>query len=108
MFQSDGALAAQIRLQIRHQQSRGDSFARDVADHQPQALLTEIQKIVVIAAHLAGLDANARIIERAKGRQRLREKPGLHHACNFQFLGRTAFEFQLLGDGAALLLPARG
>ena len=32
MFQSGGALAAQIRLQIGHQQSRGDSFARDVAD----------------------------------------------------------------------------
>ena len=104
MFQCDGTLAAQIRLEIGHQESRGDAFACNVAHHQPQALLAEIQKIVVITADMAGLNANARIIERATGWLSLREEPRLHHARDFQFLGCAALGFQLPGDGAALFV----
>ena len=103
MFQRDGALAAQIRLEVGHQQSSRDSLARDVADHQSDAVLAQIQKIVIVAAHLASLDANACVIERAERRQRLREEPRLHHPSDLEFLGRTAFAFQLLGNGSALL-----
>src|SRR6202789_3759479 len=63
MFQGDGALAEKICLEIRHQESRGNSFACDVTDYQPQTLLAEIQKIIVIAAYLAGLHTNARVVE---------------------------------------------
>src|SRR5437016_5779221 len=39
LIERDGALAAEIRLQIGHQESGGDSFSRDVADHQTEPLL---------------------------------------------------------------------
>jgi uncharacterized protein (TIGR03437 family) len=102
MLQSDGALAAQIRLEIGHQKGCSDSFPRDVANHQSKAFLTQIQKIVVIAADLASLKTDACVLECVTGRQCLREKPGLYHPCNLQFLGCADFGFQLLGDRAAL------
>ena len=37
LIESDGALAAQIRLQIGHQESGGDSLSGNVADHQARA-----------------------------------------------------------------------
>ena len=102
LIESDGALAAQIRLQIGHQESSGDSFSGNVADHEAEPLAAEIEEIVIIAADLASLDADAGVLERGQGRQRLREEPGLHLFGNFQFLGRAAFGFELLGHGAAL------
>jgi hypothetical protein len=33
LIRRDRALAAQVRLQIRHQKSSGDAFARNVANH---------------------------------------------------------------------------
>ena len=57
LIQCDGGLAAQIRLQVGHQERSRDSFSCNIADHQPKPLLAEIEEIVVIAAHLASLDA---------------------------------------------------
>src|SRR5438034_3448621 len=37
LIQSDGALAAEIGLQIGHQESSGDSFSGDVADDEAEA-----------------------------------------------------------------------
>src|SRR5271154_2645368 len=51
---------------------------------------------------MAGLDANTRIVETRQIRQRLREESGLHLLCNFQLLGGAPFNFQLLGNCAAL------
>ena len=93
LIEGDGALAAQIRLQIGHQESGRDAFTRDVADHQPEAVLAQAEKIVVIAAYLAGLDAGAGVLQSLEPRQFLREKPGLHLLGDFEFLGGAAFGF---------------
>src|SRR5271157_3723942 len=58
LVQRDGALAAQIRLQIGHQKSSRDSFSCDIADDEPKPLLAKIEEIIVVAAHLAGLDTS--------------------------------------------------
>src|ERR1700694_4600535 len=50
LVQGNCALAAQIGLQIGHQESGGDSFSGDVADHEAEPLLAEIQEVVIIAA----------------------------------------------------------
>src|SRR6267143_2038945 len=83
LIQSDGALAPEIGLQIGHQESGGDSFSGDVADHEAEPLLAEIQEVVIIAADLESLDAKAGIFEGFQGRLRLREKPGLDLFRNF-------------------------
>ncbi len=64
--------------------------------------MAEIDVIVVIAAHLASLDADARIIERAKPRLRLRKKPGLDLLGNLQLLRDAALGFLPFSRRAAL------
>src|ERR1700751_6147527 len=60
LIQCDRRLAAQIRLQIGHQQSRRDAFSGNVADHQTQTFAAQIEEIVIIAANLPCLVANPR------------------------------------------------
>src|SRR6266849_2378185 len=40
LVQSEGALAAQVGLEIGHQESGGNSFSGDVADHESKPLLS--------------------------------------------------------------------
>src|SRR5271163_494291 len=101
---SEGKLAPEVCLKIGHEKRGGDSLAGDVADQQSEALLSESQKIIVIAADMAGLDTNARVVETGHCRKRLREESGLHLYRNFQLLGGAPFQFQLLGNGATLAL----
>src|SRR5271170_1038295 len=101
---SQGKLAPQVGLKIGHEKRGGDSLPGDIADQQSQALLPKSQKIVVVAADMAGLDTNARVIETRQSRKRLREESGLHLLCNIQLLGGTAFNFQPLGDCTPLCL----
>src|SRR6266550_6931870 len=63
LIESDGALAAQIGLEIGHQESGGDSFSGNVPDDEAEPLLAEIQEVVIIATDFAGLHAKARIFE---------------------------------------------
>src|SRR5467141_2986532 len=102
LIQSDGALTAEIGLQIGHQKSGGDSFSGNVADDEAEPLLAEIQEIVIIAADFAGLNAKAGVFEGFQRRLRLREKPGLDLLGNFDFLPSAAFGIQPLGKSAAL------
>ena len=88
LLQRGRALAAQVGLEVRHQEGGRDSLPRDVADHEPEAFLAEVQEIVVVAADLASLDAQPGVLERARGRQRLREEPGLHLAWRSRARGR--------------------
>src|SRR6266851_1113388 len=108
LIQSDGALAAQIGLKVGHQESGGDSFSGDVADHEAEALPAEIEEVVIITADFVSLDADTRVFKCFEGRQSLREEPGLHLFGNFKFLGGAAFGFLLLSDGAALLFDGVG
>jgi len=104
LIQRESGLAAKIGLEIGHQESRGDSFSRDVTDDQAEAFSAQIKKIVIVAAHLARLVADARVFERAHAGKSLWKQPGLHLLGNFQFLGGVAFGILTIGDGAALRL----
>src|SRR5258708_10477468 len=108
LIESDGALAAQISLQIGHQESGGDSFSGDVTDHEAEALLTEIEEVIIIAADFASLDAKAGIFKSFQGRLRLGEEPGLNLLSDFEFLGDTAIGFQPVSKGAALCFDGLG
>src|SRR5258708_362221 len=74
----DRALAAQIRLQVRHQQSAGNPFSRDVSKHQSEPLPPEIEEVVIIAADLASLYADAGIVQRLQHGKVLWKEPRLH------------------------------
>lgn len=50
----DGALAAEIGLKIGHEKSRGDAFAGDIGDDEAEAILAEVEKVVVVATNVAG------------------------------------------------------
>src|ERR1035438_7897069 len=62
-------------------------FSRDVAEHQPEPVATETEEIVVIATHLASLDACAPVFECSDRRQLLGKEPGLYLLGDFEFLG---------------------
>src|SRR5580765_1292051 len=53
----DRTLAAQVRLQIRHQEGASDSLPCNVAEHQPDPLSAQVEEVIVIASHLARLTA---------------------------------------------------
>ena len=98
----DGALAAEIGLQIGHKESGGDAFAGDVADDEAEAVRAEVEKIVIIAAYSAGGKAAAAIVEGVDRWTRLRKEAALDFVGDFQFLGGAAFEIEFGGGGAAL------
>src|SRR6185503_16241898 len=75
LIQSDRALAAQVRLQVGHQESGGDAFADDVADHQAKPVRTKVNEIVIIPADLTSLNANTCVVEPGYGGQGLGKEP---------------------------------
>src|SRR5579862_7110700 len=75
LVKSNGALAAQVALQVGHQKRRANAFARSIADDESQAVAAKIQKVIVVAAHLARLNADAGVIQGTKRRQVLWKKP---------------------------------
>ena len=102
LVERDGALAAEIGLQIGHEQSGGDAFAGNVADDEAEAIGAEVEEIVIVAADGARGKAVAGIVERADGRTELREEAALDFVGDFEFLGGAAFGFEFGGGGAAL------
>jgi len=98
----DGALAAEIGLEIGHEQRGGDAFAGDVADDKAETIVAEAEEVVIIAADLACLMADSGVIERGKFGKILREEAGLDLRGDFDFLGGAAFGFESLLLGAAL------
>src|ERR1700690_115844 len=78
LMPSDSALAAQIRLQIGHKESAGNSLPCDVAQHQPHPILTQVEEVIIVATHLRSLNADARVIQRSEGRKSLWKESGLH------------------------------
>ena len=99
----DGALAAQIGLQVGHQQRSGDAFAGNVADDQAEAVGAELEKVIIIAAYGARGITVTGIVERMNRRAALRKKTALDFVGDFQFLGCAAFELLELGGGRAAL-----
>ena len=98
----NGALAAEIGLQIRHEESGGDAFTGNVGDHQAEAAGAEVEKVVIVAADGACREAAAAIVEGVDRRAQLGKKAALDFVGDFQFLGGAAFGFEFGGGGAAL------
>jgi hypothetical protein len=94
----DGVAAAEISLEIGHQQSAGNSLPGNVGKNQGKARGTEIEEVVVVAADLARLHAGSGVFERGERRTDLREKTELDVAGNVHFVSSTAFGFHAVGD----------
>ena len=97
IFQRQRILAAQIGLQVRHQQRGGHSLARNVGQHQTKTSRTEIEKVVVIAANGARLDAFAGTVQRRQRGRLLRQQTALHLARELHFLRGAPLRFHALG-----------
>src|SRR5579883_3125698 len=102
LLERDRALAAQVRLQVGHEQGGGDPFAGCVGDDHAQRAMAEIEKVIVVAAHGARLNADPGVLQRLELRQGLGEQAGLHLLGDFQFLGGAAFGFELFGRRSPL------
>jgi len=102
LVERDSALAAEIGLQIGHEESGGDAFAGNVADNQTEAIGAEVEKVVIVAADGACGKAATAIVERVDGRTELGEKAALDFVGNFEFLNGAAFDLEFCGGGAAL------
>src|SRR5215471_18876852 len=50
LFECQGELAAQVGLQIGHQQRGGNSLPGDIGDHKAKAVGTELEEVVVVSA----------------------------------------------------------
>jgi hypothetical protein len=98
----DGALAAQIGLQVGHEQRGGDAFAGNVADDEAEAVGAEVEKVVIIAADGARGITVTGIVERLNWRADLRKKTALNFVGDFEFLDGATVEFEFCGSGAAL------
>src|SRR5271170_3626551 len=83
---SEGELAAEVGLEVGHEQSGGDAFAGYVADDETKPLVAEGEEVVVVAADVACLDAGACVVEGLEWRESLREEAGLHLAGDLQLL----------------------
>lgn len=59
LVQGDGALAADVGLQIGHQEGGSDPFSGDIADDESEPLPAEIEEVVIVATDFARLDANS-------------------------------------------------
>ena len=83
---SEGELAAEVGLEVGHEQSGGDAFAGDVADDEAEPLVAEGEEVVVVAADVAGLNADASVVEGLQRRESLREEAGLDLAGDLELL----------------------
>src|SRR5882724_3194757 len=93
-----------MRLEIGHQEGCRDPFAANVANHQPKLVVAELEKIVIIATYMAGLDANGCVFQSRKSGMCLWEEPRLDVPGELQFLAQAMFGFRPFGMGAALCL----
>ena len=108
MSQRQRALAAQIGLQVSHQESRGNPFAGYVTDDQTDVLLSQVKKVEIVASHLARLQANAGIFECLCFWVNLRKQACLDLLGDFDFLRGATLRFEFLGQSPALRFYGAG
>src|SRR5260370_19149156 len=102
LFPSRRALAAQSCLQIRHEQSGSDAFARDVRYYKAEPSAAEIKKVVIISTDGPSGMANPRIDKRSNRRLALWKQTGLYLLGDCQVVRSLAVRLQPDGLGAAL------
>jgi hypothetical protein len=100
----EGVLAAEVGLEIGHQEGGGDALASDVTDDETEALVTEGEEVVVVAADVAGLDADAGVVEGVEWGKGLGEEAGLDLLGDLELLGGAALRLEAFGGVAALAL----
>ena len=105
---SQGELAAEVGLEVGHEKSCRDAFAGDVADDESESLAVEGQEVVVVAAHVARLKADAGVVEGFKWGKSLREEAGLDLAGDLELLCGAAVGLDFCGGDLALLLDLAG
>ena len=74
-------------MQAGHHQRRREALAGDVGDHQARAARPQLEKVVVVAPHGAGLDATGRAFEREERRRLLGEQLALHLPRQLHLVG---------------------
>src|SRR6516165_11464937 len=102
VFPSRRALAAQSRLEIRHEQSGSDTLARYVGYYQPKPSAAEIKKVVIVSTDGPSGMANPRIGKSSNRWLALRKQTGLHLLGDCQVVRGLALRFQPGDLGAAL------
>ena len=95
---SERVAAPDVRLEIRHQERRGDSLARDVGEDEAEPAVAQVEEVVVVAADRACLAAGACAGERAERGGLLRKQPALDLLRNLELPRLTALHFPALGD----------
>lgn len=94
LIASDCALAAEVSLQIGHQESGRDSLACNIGKDQSELVVAKIKEIEIIAADMAGLNASAGVIHRFGWRHLLGKQPRLHLPGNLKLGCRAALGFK--------------
>src|SRR5579862_247813 len=98
----DRALAAQVRLEIGHEQSTSNSLPSDVAEHQADSILAEIEEVVIISSDLSSLDADACVIQGFERRKVLGKESRLHLHGNLKLVSGAALGFEFLRRSESL------
>ena len=102
MSEGESALATHVGLQVGHEQGCGNPLPGDVTDYKAEMLLAEIEKVEVISANLAGLEAETSVLERLGWRLNLGKQPCLNLLGNLDFLSGAPFRIPFLPLRAAL------
>ena len=89
-------------MQIRHEQSRPHTFARNVRYDKPEPSVAEIKKVVIVPADGPSGTANPRVDKRLNQRLALRKQTALHLLGDCQVVRGLALRLQPGGLGAAL------
>src|SRR5580698_4370407 len=71
-------VAVQAALQVCHEQSGGNALAGNIRQNEAYLALPQIEKIVIISADAAGLNAVARVVEGLQQRLILWQQVALH------------------------------
>ena len=100
----EGELAAEVGLQICHEEGGGDAFAGDVSDDKAETLVAEGEEVVVVTAYVAGLDADAGVVKGFEQREGLGKEARLDLLGYFELLRAAALRFDAFGCLAALTL----
>jgi hypothetical protein len=104
----EGELAAEVGLEIGHEKCGSDAFAGDVADDEAEPLAAEGEEVVVVAADVAGLEADTSVVEGFERWESLRKEAGLDLAGDLELLCGTAIGFDLRDGELAFLLDLAG
>ena len=83
LVEGDGALAAEIGLQIGHEKSGGDALAGNVTDDQAETIGAEVEEVVIVASHGTCREAVTRVVEPVDRRANLRKKAALDFVGDF-------------------------